>query len=79
MYTHTLTLSHTHMHTHAHTHTHTHTHTHRWTGPEDLGELGQYYGIFDGHGGIFTPEYLARHLHKSLHSRKIGLVLLMCC
>jgi len=41
----------------------------RWTGPEDLGELGQYFGIFDGHGGIFTPEYLARNMHKSLQTR----------
>jgi hypothetical protein len=41
----------------------------RWTGPEELGELGYYFGIFDGHGGIFTPEYLARHMHKSLITR----------
>ena len=45
----------------------------RWTGPEDMGDMGQYFGIFDGHGGIFTSEYLARNMHKAILSRKKGL------
>jgi len=44
----------------------------RFVQGEDLGDLGMYYGVFDGHGGIYTPEYLAKHLHKNVVSRRVA-------
>lgn len=40
----------------------------RYTCGEDLGDLGTYFGVFDGHGGIFTSEWLAKNLHRSIVS-----------
>eukprot|EP00039_Didymoeca_costata_P015510 m.265998 g.265998 ORF g.265998 m.265998 type:complete len:578 (+) comp16238_c0_seq31:160-1893(+) len=38
---------------------------------EDLGVLGRYFGLYDGHGGTECADYLVRHLHKNLvHSFK---------
>ena len=38
----------------------------RWVGPETVGDLGQLFGIFDGHGGICSSEFLACNLHQVL-------------